>query len=84
MKPHFRNTRPTTQNHTRIKEVYVYEMLTHTLNKPKQPLPSSLVSLGCFGVETAIEDNGLLPFVEDLDLFAAPAIKSTNIKRLPK
>ena len=52
----------------------------------KRTLPSSFNSFVCFGAGTALDDNGLLPFLEDLDLFAvfaapAPTIKSiTNIK----
>ena len=52
----------------------------------KRTLPSSFNNFGCFGAGTALEDKGLLPFLEDLDLFAvfavpAPTVKSiTNIK----
>ena len=42
----------------------------------KQPLPWSLNCLICFGAGTTLEDNGVLPFFENLDLFTTPASKS--------
>ena len=86
MKPHLRNTNPRTQDHPKLSHTHVmsYELLL--LITQKRTLPSSFNSLGCFGTGTAHEDKGLLPFLEDVDLFAvfaapAPTIKSiTNIK----
>ena len=44
----------------------------------RNTLPLSLTSLRCFGAGVLLEDNGLLAFFEDLDLFAAPETKSSK------
>ena len=77
MKSHFRNTRPTTQDHPKLSHTHVTSYQLLLLITQKRTLPSSFNSFGCFGAGTALEDNGLLPFLEDLDLFAvfpSPAI----------
>ena len=45
----------------------------------KQTLPSSFNSLGYFGTGMLLEDNGLLPFLEDWRFFAEPKIKSNTV-----
>ena len=76
-----------TPDHPKLSHVYAFHAIpTLALKTQKRTLPSSFNSFGCFGAGTAHADNGLLPFFEDLDLFAvfaapAPTIKSiTNIK----
>ena len=75
-----------TQDHPKLSHTHVMRHQPLLQITQKRTLPSSFNSFGCFGAGTAHEDNGLLPFLEDLDLFAvfaasAPTIKSiTNIK----
>ena len=70
------------EHKTSYKGPKVLGKFTYTLHIPlpkkgkSKTLPSSRNSLGCFGV--LLEDNGLLPFFEDFDLFAAPETKSSK------
>ena len=76
-----------TQDHPKLSHTHVMRHQPLLQITQKRTLPSSFNSFGCFGAGTAHADNGLLPFFEDLDLFAvfaapAPTIKSiTDIKR---
>ena len=45
----------------------------------KQTLPSSSNILGYFRVEMLLEDDGLLPFLEDWRFFAEPKIQSNTV-----
>ena len=71
-----------TQDHPKLSHTHVMRHQPLLQITQKRTLPSSFNSFGCFGAGTAHEDNGLLPFLEDLDLLAAFAAPAPTIKSI--